>query len=153
MQKSTRFSMPDMRVVFAPSGTIGTKIETLSELFTEWFLFDSETTNTIDTFIENNGLSDILTASDFTDLICGNAYLCEALITLIPLLLPFKITEQKMQRLNNAVAAHNVRMVCPNPIKIYTLAQGILHERADNRTAVIRNYKKEYRQIPEVRER
>ena len=152
MRTFTKSFFPDMRIGFIPSGTIGTKIETLSELFTEWFLVASDTQNTIEIFIEENGLSEILSAQDFTDLICGNACLSESLMTLIPLLLPFKITEQKIQYLNDHTKALGARVLCPEPTKIYKIAQDILRERAHTRAERIRIYKKERNQRPEIRE-
>ena len=142
----------DLSVRFLTSGTINTQIETLSELFTEWFLYDSTTVNTLDSFIADNNLDDFFSVADFTDLICGGAYLDEALTKLIPLLLPFQIPETKMHKINEDAKLSGARMIQSDSEVIYDLVRQILQDRTQERKEHIRAYKKERSQRPDVQE-
>ena len=141
-----------LSVRFLASGTINTKIETLSELFTEWFLYDSTTANTLESFLANNDLDDIFSVADFTDLICGHAYLDEAFAALIPLLLPFSIPENKIFQLNNNVAKNDARMLSLSPEIIREMSREISEAKAKKRKERRRQYLDEYYQRPGVRE-
>ena len=142
----------DLSVRFLTSGTINTQIETLSELFTEWFLYDSTTVNTLETFIANNNLGDIFSADDFRDIICGTAYLDETLTCLVPLLLPFKITPEKIRRINDCVAQSKAREIKSDPQITAELIHHILHRLEANRHDHRRAYDKERRKRPEIQE-
>ena len=84
---------------FAPDSTIG-RISTLSELFTEWYLFDSTREKDINQFLIDENLTDIFTESEFMDLICGNAYLDSEMIYFIKMKLPFFVSLSKMESMN-----------------------------------------------------
>ena len=142
----------ELRVSFLPTGTINSKIETLSELFTEWFLYDSTTANSLESFLENNGLSDIFSVADFTDLICGYAYLDEPTVALVSLLLPFTIPEQKIFILNNNAALGGGRMMSLNPEIIREMSREISEAKSQKRKERRRQYLDEYIQRPGVRE-
>ena len=118
----------DLSVRYPVKGSISERVESLSELFTEWFLYDSTTANSLESFIESNGLSCLFTPTDFTDLICGYAYLDEPLTTLVPLMLPFEITPEKMYRMNAEAQKAGGRIVESVPEIIYEIIQEILQE-------------------------
>ena len=76
------------------------RITTLSELFTEYYLFDSSSAKNIQQFLNDEELTDIFTESQFMDLICGKAYLDTELIHLIKMQLPFYISLNKLEKIN-----------------------------------------------------
>lgn len=82
-------------------------ISTLSELFTEWYLFDSSHEKNIPQFLAEEGLTDVFTESEFMDLICGGAYLDDTLIQFITLKIPFPIKTKKIQKLNRDLSVQN----------------------------------------------
>ncbi len=87
-------------VVFADTGTIARTINTLSDLFVEWYLFDSTHEKTIESFLFEEGLADVFTVAQFMDLMCGNARLDDGLVSLVLKKLPFPITLNKISKLN-----------------------------------------------------
>ncbi len=83
------------------------RISTLSELFTEWYLFDSSHEKNVQQFLAEEDLTDVFTESEFMDLMCGGAYLDDRLIHFIALKIPFQIKEQKIQKLNRELSEQN----------------------------------------------
>ena len=87
-------------VVFADTGTIAKTINTLSDLFVEWYLFDSTNEKTIKSFLSDEGLADIFTETQYMDLMCGNARMDDVLLPYIWHKLPFSITLEKLHKIN-----------------------------------------------------
>ncbi|MBR3510708.1 MAG: hypothetical protein IKN73_01450 [Alphaproteobacteria bacterium] len=79
------------------------RISKLSEVFLEWYLFESDTEKNIKTFLESEGLSDVFTETQFMDLMCGKAYLDNVLLQFVALKLPFFLTVGRLCRLNSCV--------------------------------------------------
>lgn len=80
------------------------RIFCLSDVFLEWYLFDSDNEKNIKTFLELEGLTDIFTEQQFMDLMCGKAYLDDtndSLINFIALKTPFYISTGKLIKLNS----------------------------------------------------
>ena len=124
----TYSSFSELRIDWLPTQSIISKITTLSELFTEWFLYESDTQKTIETFIVENGLSEFLSGSDFSALICGRAYLSDALVALIRTILPFKISESKMSRLNMKAKKSDAHEILSKPEIAYNKAINIIKQ-------------------------
>lgn len=83
------------------------RITTLSELFLEWFLFDSSYVKDIKTFLEKSDLKNVFTETEFIDLMCGGAYVDENLILFISKKIPFQIQIDKIKRLNQESVLQN----------------------------------------------
>ena len=76
-------------------------ISNLSEVFVEWYLFDSSVEKNIEKFLQNEDLTDVFTESEFMDLMCGKACLDNVLLSFIVLKLPFSLTISKLAKLNS----------------------------------------------------
>ena len=91
------------------------RITTLSEVFLEWYLFDSSKEKDVKTFLADEGVQDIFTEQDFMDLMCGSAYLDKFLLQFITLKLPFYIKPDRIQYLNAHVLRTNPNARIINP--------------------------------------
>ena len=83
--------------------TAAGRISTLSEIFLEWYLFDSSKEKDVKTFLKDEELSDVFTEADIMDLMCGRAYLDDDILRLVILKLPFYIKPNRIQYLNARV--------------------------------------------------
>ncbi len=77
------------------------RIFTLSDVFKEWYLFDSSHEKDIQQFLSDEQLTDIFTESEFMDLLCGTAYLDKELLVFIQTILPFYISLRKLEHINS----------------------------------------------------
>ncbi len=115
------------------------RITTLSEVFLEWYLFDSSKEKDVKTFLADEGIQDIFTEQDFMDLMCGGAYLDKYLLQFVILKLPFYIKPNRIQYLNTH-ALHknpNARMINPPqdlPEKIQAQIQKIKKAKQDKQS-------------------
>ena len=145
--------------------SVADKIKSLSELFSQWFLLYSMTkSNSVGSFIADNKLSNLISASDFLDLIHEGAYLDEQMVKLIPMLLPFKISDEKMQQLNNIAYKTGIRMIESDSEVADKILQELTMDPEQKRLIKYREYykanrehileyRKEYRQRAHVREK
>lgn len=101
----------DKKAVFFNSGISG-KIQSLSELFIEWYLFDSSESKDISAFLKSEQIDDIFTPEQFMDLMCGNAFLDELLIDFIYEILPFRILKNKIDFLNYMASENDTCQYC-----------------------------------------
>lgn len=76
------------------------RISSLSEIFLEWYLFDSSEPKDIKLFLAQEELTDIFTEQEFIDLIYGKAYLDNTLLQFIELKLLFFVSPDKIRALN-----------------------------------------------------
>ncbi|MBD5389407.1 hypothetical protein HDR63_04095 [bacterium] len=83
--------------------TIVGTIKTLSDVFVEWYLYDNTQEKDIESFLANEGLALILTPDDFMALMTGTAYLDEMLCSVIQAKLPFALSGERLQSLNDVV--------------------------------------------------
>ena len=90
----------DTRVKYI-SSTINSKIRTLSEVFLEWFLFDSSEEKTLESFIKSENIDAFITPEQFMDIMSNKAHLDEHLILLVQQKLPFQVPLKKMYYLNS----------------------------------------------------
>lgn len=162
-----RLIYPDLSIQFLASGTINAKIETLSELFTEWFLYDSTTANTLESFLVANELTELFSVEDFTDLICGTACLDDAVASLVLRLLPFHVSPERMKRINTDALFSGAEMLVSSPETIKKITERLPSSELIKKE-YMRRYKREwnkanreyilawvreYRKRPEVKER
>ena len=96
-----------MEFVGSQTDTVAGRVSTLSEVFLEWYLFDSSEKKDVKTFLATEKLQDVFTESDFMDLMCGGAYLDDDLLQYVSLKLPFYISMNKLHRMNASVSASN----------------------------------------------
>ena len=115
------------------------RISKLSEVFLEWYLFESDTEKNIKTFLESEGLSDVFTETQFMDLMCGKAYLDNVLLQFVALKLPFYIAFNKLQRIN----AQHAKGICL--IKFGPNIFDKIRETVQENNEAISKRKKEYR--------
>ena len=80
------------------------RIGSLSEVFLEWYLFDSSCQKDINQFLEIENIQDIFTEQEYMDLICGSAYLDAELVQFIAMKLPFGLSPERLRALNSFVA-------------------------------------------------
>ncbi|MBR6364074.1 MAG: hypothetical protein IKS08_03240 [Alphaproteobacteria bacterium] len=93
-----------MGLDYAQTDTPAGRISTLSELFLEWYLFDSSEEKDVKKFLAEAKIQDVLNEAQFMDLMCGMAYLDDDLLQLISLKLPFTICADKLHSMNAQVA-------------------------------------------------
>ena len=94
-------------VTFRNDDSVAGHVDSLAEVFTEYYLFDSSCEKSIEQFLKSEKLDDIFTESEFMDLICGGAYLTDDLVHFIVLKLPFRITADRLIFLNNLAKKKN----------------------------------------------
>lgn len=97
----------DLNISYAFTDSANAHILSLSEFFTEWYLFDSSREKNIQQFLDEEDLNDIFTESEFMDLMCGNAYVDDEIIQLIALKIPFHITINKLHTVNKLAEKNN----------------------------------------------
>ena len=130
----------EMRIGGHPTSDCETgRISKLSEVFLEWYLFESDTEKNIKTFLESEGLSDVFTETQFIDLMCGKAYLDDVLLQFVALKLPFYVAFNKLKRVN-AKHSKDVYLIRHGP-NIFEKIRETVHENNE----FIRERKKEYR--------
>ena len=119
------------------------RITTLSELFTEYYLFDSSHEKDIQQFLNDEELTDIFTETQFMDLICGKAYLDTELIYLIKMQLPFYIPLNKLENINSQ-HAKDAYLIQPTE-KATQKTREILTQYYAEQKEKIKQRKKQYR--------
>lgn len=96
----TSIDNSDINITNRPLDSECARILSLSDVFLEWFLHDSNTPGNLRTFLETEELTDIFTEQQFMDLMCGTAYLDNDLIKFIALKLPFPLSSGRLAILN-----------------------------------------------------
>ena len=130
----------EMHIGGHPTGDCETgQISKLSEVFLEWYLFESDTEKNIKTFLESEGLSDVFTETQFMDLMCGKAYLDDVLLQFVVLKLPFYVAFKKLRRIN-AKHGKDVYLIQYGPNIFEKIRETVLENKE-----FIRERKKEYK--------
>ena len=94
----------DMHIVNTSQRDIESgRIDSLGEVFLEWYLFDPNSQKSIENFLQTEDLTNIFTEQQFMDLLCGKAYLDDALVKFVLLKLPFPLSFNKLGYLNSHV--------------------------------------------------
>jgi hypothetical protein len=151
---------------------ISSHVSTLSELFLEWYLFDSNEKKDISKFLKTEELEKVFTEKQFMDLMCGDAYVCDDIARFLYDILPFKVGIDKIYRLNALArkkrGAYEVKLssVGRNYVAQYSssLRATALEERRKRKNArahqkrlecgdEVRAKVREYLKRPEVRKR
>lgn len=119
------------------------RISTLSELFTEWYLFDSSHEKNIPQFLVEEDLTDVFSETEFMDLICGDAYLDKELVYFVKMQIPFDIPLDKLKNIN---AQHTKEAyLIKHSENIIERTKEIIALRHATRKATIKQNKAKYR--------
>ena len=130
-------------IVYANTEKPAKRINSLAEVFLEYYLFDSSRSGTIEKFLSDEKLSDVFTESQFVDLMCGNAFVNDTLIPLIHAKLPFEISLARLHKLNAKMAYSNAYEIRPCKIDLTNKEQYSKQEKARRKKA---EYNKRYRE-------
>ena len=137
-----------LNLIYADKGSVCNHVFSLSEVFTEWYLFDSSYQKNIQIFLASENLMDVFTESEFMDLMCGGAYLDDDLIQFIAMKLPFRITSERLHTLNQSVHATNSAYIIKSKPSladkistIFQLKQQIKQEKKQERRKKIKEAK------------
>ncbi len=85
------------------SDSINQKIESLADVFTEWFLFETSNNKSILSFLQSEGIDAVISETDFMDIISGYVAFNEETIIYIQKKLPFAVRLTKLHTLNYKV--------------------------------------------------
>ena len=94
------------------TGSVASSVNSLSEIFIEWYLFDSSNPKTIEEFLETESLQDIFTPEQFISIMAGTAHIDENLCSILSHLLPFQITTKRIFALNNSIKDFTPEITC-----------------------------------------
>ena len=122
------------------SSTINSKIRTLSEVFLEWFLFDSSEEKTLESFIKSENIDAFITPEQFMDIMSNNAHLDEPLILLVQQKLPFQVPLKKMYYLNSQARKNYTYCIKVPPEIIHDL----IKKELDLKKEKIKQHQKQY---------
>lgn len=103
-----------LRVEFLPRDDVIGRINSLGDLFLEWFLFDCSKEQTIQEFLVDEQIDDLFTPEDYLVLIFGDAYLDDVLCKLVRDILPFPVLYKTIIKLNRC-AQKNAQIICSAP--------------------------------------
>ncbi len=103
-----------LRVEFLPRDDVIGRINSLGDLFLEWFLFDCSKERTLQEFLVDEQIDDLFTPEDYLALIFGDAYLDYVLCKLVRDILPFPVLYKTIIRLNRCVQK-NAQIICSTP--------------------------------------
>lgn len=87
-------------ITYANTAKPTKRISTLAEVFLEYYLFDASVSKTIEEFLADEKLDDVLNSNQIMDLMCGTAYLNDGLIAVLHAKLPFEISLGRLHKLN-----------------------------------------------------
>lgn len=128
------------------SDSVAGQVQSLSEVITEWYLFDSSCQKDIKTFLLAEEIADVFTEKDFMDLICGAAYLNEILLLFISIKLPFKITIERLRGLNARVKKQNPNARMIEKLEIDEKIKELVKKNMDIRAQNLRDQRRKYRE-------
>ena len=109
--QSVNIYQDGLRVSYLHSSQIIGRIESLAELFLEWFLFDCSEPQSIQDFLVDNQITDLFAPDDFLAVIFGDAYLEDRLCELVCKILPFSVLHDTIFKLNYS-ASIGAKFVC-----------------------------------------
>ncbi len=134
-------------VKFIGTDSISTKVKTLSEVFIEWYLFDSSSDKSISEFLKSEKLDKILSEDDFNDIVQGVANLDDDTITYIAKKLPFDFNINKLDMFNTAVGqkSYYQRTIKTNPQYIATEIERMNSDKTERKKEQKAQYHKKYR--------
>lgn len=118
----------NLNLTYAPTDTVNAQVESLSEIFTEWYLFDSSHEKNIQQFLDEEELNDIFTELEFMDLMCGNAYVDNEILQFIEMKLPFRITSDKLYTLNQSIQTKDcTTYIIPSKPNLIAIISNLFH--------------------------
>jgi hypothetical protein len=110
--QSVNLYQDGLRVSYLPSSQIIGRIESLAELFLEWFLFDCSEPQSIQDFLVDNQITDLFASDDFLAVNFGDAYLEDRLCELVCKILPFSVLHDTIFKLNYSASIGAKFMCC-----------------------------------------
>lgn len=110
--QSVNIYQDGLRVSYLHSSQIIGRIESLAELFLEWFLFDCSEPQSIQDFLVDNQITDLFAPDDFLAVIFGDAYLEDRLCELVCKILPFSVLHDTIFKLNYSASIGAKFMCC-----------------------------------------
>ena len=114
--------------------------DTLSEVFTEWLLYDGAHKTGLKEFIDKNYLNSLLNKENLRDIVEEKAYLKNNAIPLIVEALPFEISIPELKEINDYVRIRN------RNAQVIELDTNALIEHKNNLTKKAKNIKRNYDQ-------
>ena len=134
-----------MSIGFASSqtDTVVGRISTLSEVFLEWYLFDSSKEKNVKTFLAETEIKDVFDEADFMDLMCGMAYLDDDLLQYVSLKLPFYISINKLRCMNAVVSANKQAYMIKTAKNIGDEIQKIVAQKQEQKKVRAKEYRKQ----------
>ena len=106
-KQNQTIDLNELNITYPTKSSVCNRISCLSDVFMEWYLFDSSSEKDIKKFLSTENLTDVFTELEFMDIMCGNAYIDDNLIQFILLKLPFRITSNRLHMLNKTVSTDN----------------------------------------------
>ena len=101
-----------LSVVWGHVDSVASSIQSLSDIFVEWYLFDSSKPKTLEEFIESESLRDVFTPEQFMDVMAGAKHIDDNLCELLSCLLPFRITSERIGYLNSLIKKCTPELTC-----------------------------------------
>ncbi|MDR0803696.1 MAG: hypothetical protein LBO08_01215 [Rickettsiales bacterium] len=127
-------------------------INTLPELFTEWFLLDSSSAKTVDGFLAAEQLDSILSVDDFYALLGGNAVIDDLICQFVSQILPFTTAQLHYMRAKVLYRAPHAMEIRGNPDIILPRIKGAVKERRQLKQERRAQYIQKYNDTPHARE-
>ncbi len=106
----------NLSLSYSNEDCVRNRVLSLSEVFTEWYLFDFSHEKSVQQFLNEEQIDDIFTESEFIDLMCGDAFVDNDLLQFIAMKLPFRLTLNKLHAMNQSISKNNAsaRMIPSN---------------------------------------
>ena len=101
-----------LSVVWRHADSVASSVQSLSDIFVEWYLFDSSKPKTLEEFIESESLRDVFTPEQFMDVMAGAKHIDDNLCELLSCLLPFRITSERIGYLNSLIKKCTPELTC-----------------------------------------
>lgn len=101
-----------LSVVWGHVDSVASSVQSLSDIFVEWYLFDSSKPKTLEEFIESESLRDVFTPEQFMDVMSGAKHIDDNLCELLSCVLPFRITSERISYLNSLIKKCTPELTC-----------------------------------------
>lgn len=112
-----------LSVVWRHADSVASSVQSLSDIFVEWYLFDSSKPKTLEEFIESESLRDVFTSEQFMGVMAGVKHIDDNLCALLSHILPFKITVERIHKLNDLIKDCTPELKCSTDFVTAKLAE------------------------------
>lgn len=134
-----------LSIVWRHVDSVASSIQSLSDIFVEWYLFDSSKLKTLEEFIESESLRDIFTPEQFMDVMSGAKHIDDNLCGLLSYILPFRITSERIGYLNSLIKKCTPELTCSADAIIAKVTE-IKNKKKDAQKQAEQKYHREYHQ-------